>query len=142
MRRILAIILGVVVGNAIFLLVGASSSEQIYPPDPELVDPQTPEATAQRVDDADTNGLLLILLGGALGGLAAGVTGAGIERERPLLVATGVAGLLAVWGCYSFYVFYPARLWFPIGLLILMPLFCYLGTLLTARWLGRSSPQG
>ena len=115
---------------------------EIYPPDPELVDPQTPEATAQRVDDADTNGLLLILLGGALGGLAAGVTGARIERKRPLLVATGVAGLLAVWGCYSFYVFYPARLWFPIGLLVLMPLSCYLGTLLTARWLGRSSPQG
>ncbi len=141
MRRILAIILGVVVGNAIFFLVSLVAG-QLYPPDPDLVDPQTPEATAQRVDDADTNGLLLILLGGALGGLAAGVTGAGIERERPLLVATGVAGLLAVWGCYSFYVFYPARLWFPIGLLVLMPLSCYLGTLLTARWLGRSSPQG
>ena len=138
MRRILAIILGVVVGNAIFLLVSLVAG-QLYPPDPELVDPQTPEATAQRVDDADTNGLLLILLGGALGGLAAGATGAGIERERPLLVATGVAGLLAVWGCYSFYVFYPARLWFPIGLLILMPLFCYLGSLALARSLERSA---
>ena len=141
MRRILAVILGVVVGNAVFLLVGVVVG-QIYPPDPDLVDPQTPEATAQRVDEANTNGLLLILLGGALGGLAAGVTGARIERERPLLVATGVAGLLAVWGCYSFYVFYPARLWFPIGLLILMPLFCYLGTLVVVRALGRSaSPE-
>ena len=141
MRRILAIILGVVVGNAIFFLVSLVAG-QLYPPDPDLVDPQTPEATAQRVDDADTNGLLLILLGGALGGLAAGVTVARIERERPLLVATGVAGLLAVWGCYSFYVFYPARLWFPIGLLILMPLFCYLGTLVTVRALPRSRPSG
>ena len=141
MRRILAVILGVVVGNAVFLLVGVVVG-QVYPPDPDLVDPQTPEATAQRVDEAETNGLLLILLGGALGGLAAGVTGAGIERERPFLVATGVAGLLAVWGCYSFYVFFPARLWFPIGLLILMPLFCYLGTLVTVRSLGRSaSPE-
>ena len=96
MRRILAVVLGVVVGNAVFFLVSLVAG-QLYPPDPELIDPQTPEATAQRVDDADTNGLLLILLGGALGGLAAGVTSAGIERERPLLVATGVAGLLAVW---------------------------------------------
>ena len=141
MRRILAVILGLIVGNAVFLLVSLVAG-QLYPPDPELVDPQTPEATAQRVDDADTNGLLLILIGGALGGLAAGVAAAAIERERPLLVATGVAGLLAVWGCYSFYVFYPARLWFPLGLLVLMPLFCYLGTLATVRWQGRSAPQG
>ena len=133
--------LGFVVGNAVFLLVSLVAG-QLYPPDPELVDPQTPEATAQRVDDADTNGLLLILVGAALGGLAAGVTGAGIERERRYLVATGIAGLLAVWGCYSFYVFYPARLWFPIGLLILMPLFCYLGTLVTVRALPRSRPSG
>ncbi len=140
MRRILAIILGLAFGNAVFFLVSLVAA-QLYPPDPELVDPQTPEATAQRVDDADTNGLLLILLGGALGGLAAGVTVARIERERPVLAATGVAGLLAVWGCYSFYLFYPARLWFPIGLLVLMPLFCYLGTLATLRWRGRSAPQ-
>ena len=140
MRRILAVILGLAVGNAVLFLISLAAG-QLYPPDPEFVDPQTPEATAQRVDDADTNGLLLILLGGALGGLAAGVTGAGIERERPLLVATGVAGLLAVWGCYSFYVFYPARLWFPVGLLVLMPLFCYLGTLATVRWQGRSALQ-
>lgn len=141
MRRILAVILGVVVGNAIFLLVGVLVG-QIYPPDPELVDPQTAEATAQRVDEANTNGLLMILLGGALGGLAAGAAGAGIERERRYFVATGIAGLLAVWGCYSFYVFYPARLWFPIGLLILMPLFCYLGTLVVDRVLGRSASAG
>ena len=138
MRRILAVILGLVVGNAVFFLVSLVAGE-LYPPDPNLVDPQTPEATAQRVDDADTNGLLIILLGGALGGLAAGVTGAAIERERPILVATGVAGLLAVWGCFSFYVFYPARLWFPIGLLVLMPLFCYLGTLATVRSAARSA---
>ena len=138
MRRILAVVLGLVVGNAVFFLVSLVAG-QLYPPDPELVDPQTPEATAQRVDDADTNGLLLILLGGALGGLAAGVAGARIERERPLLVAAGVAGLLAVWGCYSFYVFFPERLWFPIGLLILVPLFCYLGTLVTVRSVARSA---
>ena len=141
MRRILALVLGVVVGNAVFLLVSIVAG-QLYPPDPELVDPQTPEATAQRVDEADTNGLLLILLGGALGGLAAGAAGAAIERERRYLVATGIAVLLAVWGCYSFYVFYPARLWFPIGLLILMPLFCYLGTLVTARALARRASTG
>ena len=141
MRRILAVILGVIVGNAVFLLVGVVVG-QIYPPDPDLVDPQTREATAQRVDEANTNGLLLIVLGGALGGLAAGATGAGIERERVLLVGSGIAGLLAVWGCYSFYVFYPARLWFPIGLLILMPLFCYLGSLVMVRALGRNaSPE-
>ena len=68
----------------------------------------TPEATAQRVDDADTSGLLLILLGGALGGLAAGVIRRG-DRERTAPPGSHrVAGLLAVWGCYSFYVFYPA----------------------------------
>ena len=108
-----AILAGILVAHVVFFLAGFAA-EWLFPTPPELLDPQTPEDTAARVDAANAVGLA----GGAMTGRAAG---------RHAIVAAIVLGaLLSLWGVYSFYVFYPARLWFPIGLFLCFPLFSVL----------------
>ena len=139
LRVVLAIVLGVVVGNAVFLAAGVVSNA-VYPTPPELVDPQTPEETAARVDAAATGGLALVVLGAAIGGLAAGASAGYAARRQAVLVAIVLAVLLSLsWGVYSFYVFYPARLWFPAGLFAGFLLFTPVGGLISTLW---PSPPG
>lgn len=130
-RPVLAVVLGVVIAHVVFFLVGFAA-EWLFPTPPELLDPQTAEETAARVEGARTGGLALVVLGAALGGLVGGAVGGMTARERAVVVAVVIGALLALWGVYSFYVFYPARLWFPIGLFIGFPLFATLGGLLVA----------
>ena len=133
LQGFLAVVVGVIVGNFVFL-AGGSVSNAVYPTPPEHMDPQTPEQTAARVDAARTEGLVLVVLGAALGGLAAGASAGYVARRQALLVAVVLAALLSLsWGIYSFYVFYPARLWFPAGLFAGFLLFTPLGGLIAAR---------
>ena len=133
MRLLLAVVAGVLVANVVFLLVGFVG-EALYPTPPESLDPQTPEETAARVEGASAGGLALVVVGSALGGLAGGVVAGVVARRRDVAVAVVVGALLSLWGVYSFYVFYPARLWFPIGLFVCFPLFSVLGGLAAARF--------
>ena len=134
LRGFLAIVIGVVVGNTVFLAAGAVSNA-VYPTPPELMDPQTPEETAERVDAAQTGGLVLVVLGAAVGGLAAGASAGYVARGQAVLVAAALAVLLALsWGVYSFYVFYPERLWFPVGLFAGFLLFTPVGGLVSTLW--------
>ena len=134
LRGVLAVVVGVIVGNLVFLAGGAVSSA-VYPTPPELMDPQTPEQTAERVDAAQTGGLALVVLGAGVGGLAAGASAGYAARRQALLVAMVLAVLLSLsWGAYSFYVFYPARLWFPAGLFAGFLVFTPLGGLLATLW--------
>ena len=132
LRKFLAVILGVVVGNVIFFLVSIVS-DRIYPTPPELLNPQTPESTALRVTTAEVNGLLLVLLGSALGAFFGGIIGAAIAKGKIVAVTSAIGGLLSPWAFYSFYVFYPARLWFPIGMLIAFLVSSYLGGLVVMQ---------
>ena len=132
LRKILAVILGVIAGNVVFFLVGIVA-DRIYPTPPELLDPQTPEATALRVASAEATGLLLVLLGSALGGFFGGIIGAAVARERIVSVTSAIGGLLSLWALYSFYIFFPARLWFPAGMLVSFLLFSYLGGLVIVK---------
>ena len=110
-------------------------SNAVYPTPPELMDPQTPEETAARVDAAETGGLVLVVLGSAIGGLAAGASAGYAARRQAVLVAIVLALLLSLsWGVYSFYVFYPARLWFPAGLFAGFLLFTPVGGLVSTLW--------
>ena len=137
MRTFLAVIVGVIVANVSFFLVSVVA-DRIYPTPSELMDPQTPEATALRVATAEAMGLLFVLLGSALGGFSGGLVGAAIARDKAILVACAIGGLLSLWALYSFYVFYPARLWFPIGMLVSFLLCSYLGGVVAGRKEGRS----
>ena len=132
MRKILAVVLGVLVANVVFFL-GSVAADRFYPTPPELMDPQTPEATALRVAAAETNGLVLVILAAALGGLVGGFIGAKIAKGKTLAVTNAIGGLLSLWALYSFYVFYPARLWFPIGMLIAFLVSTYLGALVARK---------
>ena len=133
LRKIIAVALGVIVSNVVFLLSGAVAN-RMYPTPPELLNPQTPEATALRVAAAETNGLLMVLLGSALGGFLGGVIGAKVARGNMVAVTGAIGGLLSLWAFYSFYVFYPAKLWFPIGLLISFLLSSFIGGLAIKGW--------
>ena len=130
-RLLLAVVLGVVIAHVVFFLV-VFAAEWLFPTPPELLDPQTAEETAARVEGARTGGLAMVVLGAALGGLAGGAVGGAVAKERTVVVAVVIGALLALWGVYSFYVFYPARLWFPIGLFVGFPLFSTLGGLFVA----------
>ena len=140
LRGFLAIVIGVIVGNFVFLAAGAVSNA-VYPTPPELMDPQTPEETAERVDAAETGGLVLVVLGSALGGLAAGASAGYTARGQAVPATIALAALLSLaWGVSSFYVFYPERLWFPAGLFAGFLLFTPVGGLVSTLWPSR--PQG
>ena len=137
LQGFLAVVVGVIVGNFVFLAAGGVSND-VYPTPPELMDPQTPEETTARVDAAQTGGLALVVLGAAVGGLAAGASAGYVARRQAFLVAVVIAALLSLsWGVYSFYVFYPARLCFPAGLFVGFLLFTPVGGLVAARWPSR-----
>ncbi len=132
MRKVLAVISGLLVANVVFFL-GSLVANALYPTPPELMDPQTPEATALRVASAETNSLVLLILGGALGGFLGGTTGAKLARDRTFAVTSAIGILLAPWAIYSFYVFFPARLWFPIGMLVAFLVSTFLGGIVAKR---------
>ena len=137
LRGFLAMVVGAVVGNFVFL-AGGVVSNAMYPTPPELMDPQTPEETAARVDAAQTGGLVLVVLGSAIGGLAAGASAGYAARRQAVLVAVALAVLLSLsWGVYSFYVFYPERLWFPAGLFAGFLLFTPVGGFVSTLWPSR-----
>ena len=72
---------------------------------------------------------MLVILAGALGGLVGGFIGAKVAKGSTVAVTSAIGGLLSLWALYSFYVFYPARLWFPLGMLIAFLVSTFLGGL-------------
>ena len=135
MRIILAVILGAVVGTITLLMVGVIANA-IYPTPPEMMDPATPEAVAQRVAYAPTSTWLSTIFGLALGAFLGGVIGARVAKERIVWVTSAIGLLLSLWAFYTLYVVFPAVLWVPIGMLILTFLFSYL-----AGFVVMKSPQ-
>jgi hypothetical protein len=132
MRKVLAVILGAVVGTFTLLLVGFVANA-ISPTPPELMDPATPEAVARRVAAATMSTWLSTIFGLALGAFLGGFTGASVSRERALLVAGAIGLVLSLWAVYTLYVVFPAVLWVPTAMLISALLFSYLGGLVVMR---------
>ena len=126
MRKILAVILGAVVGTITLLMVGIIANA-IYPTPPELMDPATPEAVAQRVASAPTSTWLSTIFGLALGAFLGGVVGARVAKEKIVWVTSAIGLVLSLWAFYTFYVVFPEVLWVPTGMLISVFLFSYLG---------------
>ncbi len=126
MRNSVAVILGSVVGTIIFYIVGVIANA-IHPTPPELMDPATPEAVAQRVASVSTSTLLTTLFGLALGAFSGGVIGARVAKEKTVWVTSAIGLVLSLWAFYTFYIVFPAVLWVPFGMLISALLFSYLG---------------
>ena len=132
MRKILAVILGAVVGSITLFLVGLIANA-IYPTPPELMDPATPEAVVQRVASTSTITWLSTIFGLALGAFLGGVIGARVAIEKIVWVTSAIGLVLSLWAFYTFYVVFPAVLWVPIGMLISSLLFSYLGGFVVMR---------
>ena len=126
MRKILAVILGSIIATFTLLMIGMIANA-IYPTPPELMDPATPEAVTLRVASAPMLTWLSTLFGLALGAFIGGVIGALVAKEKIVWVATAIGLVLSLWAFYTFYVVFPAVLWVPIGMLISVFLFSYLG---------------
>ena len=126
MRIILAVILGADVGTITLLLVGVIANA-INPTPPELMDPATPEAVAQRVASATMSTWLTTIFGLALGAFLGGVAGARVAKDRIVWVTSAIGLALSLWAFYTFYIVYPEVLWVPIAMLISAFLFSYLG---------------
>ncbi len=126
MRKSLAVILGAVVGTITFFMVGIIANT-INPTPPELMDPATPEAVAQRVASVSTSTWLTTLFGLALGAFSGGVFGARVAKEKIIWVTSAIGMVLSLWAFYTFYIVFPAVLWVPIGMLISALFFSYLG---------------
>jgi hypothetical protein len=132
LRNVLAVILGAVVGSGCLVMVGAIHNA-IDPTPPELMDPMTPEAVAQRVAYTTTVTWLVVIAGLALGAFVGGAVGAKVARGRSVW-ATGLVGLLlSVWALYTFYIVYPEVLWAPAGMLIAALLCSHLGGIVMRR---------
>ena len=125
-------ILGAAVGTITLLLVGAIANA-INPTPPELMDPATPEAVAQRVAFATLSTWLTTVFGLALGAFLGGVVGARVGNDRIVWVTSAIGLVLSLWALYTFYVVYPAVLWVPFAMLISVFVFSYLGGFLVMR---------
>ena len=126
MRKVLAVILGGIVGTVVFFIVGMMANA-IHPTPPELMDPETPEAVTKRVASTSTGTWLSTIFGLSLGAFLGGVTGARVAKDRIVWVTSAIGLVLSSWAFYTFYVVFPAVLWVPMGMLISVFLFSYLG---------------
>ena len=128
MRRIVAILVGVALGSLTLLLVGVIANT-IQPTPPELMDPQSPEAVAQRVAAASTFTWLTTILGLILGAFVGGFVGMKIARHKTSAITLAIGLVLSLWACYTFYVVFPKVLWVP----LLMFLGVFIGSHLGGR---------
>lgn len=126
MRKILAVILGVVVGTIIFFMVGVIANA-IQPTPPELMDPATPEAVAKRVASATMFTWLSTIFGLSLGAFSGGMIGVKVAPKKIVWVTSAIGLVFSLWAFYTFFIVFPAVLWVPIAMLISALLFSYLG---------------
>ena len=135
MRPILAVLLGVAIGNATLLAVGCIANS-ISPTPPELMDPATPEAVAERVAAATNFTWLSTIFGLGLGAFVGGLIGARVDIEKALGITSTIGVVLSLWAVYTFYIVFPAVMWVPFAMLIASLLFSYLGGLVAKRFSG------
>jgi len=132
MRKILAVILGAVIGSVTLFMVGVIA-DAINPTPPELMDPATPEAVVRRVAYTPTGIWISTIFGLALGAFLGGVIGARVAKEKIVWVTSAIGLVLSLWAFYTFYVVFPAVLWVPIVMLFSVFLFSYLGGFVVMR---------
>ena len=126
MRKILAVVVGAIVGSMILFMVGLVANT-INPTPPELMDPATAEAVAQRVAATPTFTWISTIFGLALGAFLGGIMGARIAKEKIVWITSAIGLMLSPWAFYTFYIVFPEVLWVPIAMLISALIFSYYG---------------
>jgi hypothetical protein len=129
-RRILAIVVGVIVGGIVVFAV-ESISHLIYPP-PTGVDMNDKEAMKAYVAMLPIGALLFVLLAYVLGSLAGGWAAAKFARDSNLRLSMTVGAVLLLFGIMNL-VMIPHPLWFAVlSILVFLPA-AYLGGKLGAK---------
>lgn len=126
MKKIIAVIIGAGVGTIIFFIVGTIANK-IQPTPPELMNPSTAEAVANRVASTSMFTWISTIFGLSLGTFSAGAIGTIVAKEKIAWVTTAIGLVFSLWAFYTFYIVFPAVLWVPISMLISALLFSYLG---------------
>ncbi|EAR00349.1 hypothetical protein [Maribacter sp. HTCC2170] len=132
MRGTVSIIIGAIVGSIVFFIM-AFIANLISPTPPELMDPSTPEAVAERVASTSTYTWFTTIIGLSIGSFLGGLLGARITHSSIFKVTLGIGIILSLWAFYTFYVVYPEALWVPAAMLISIFIFTYLGGLAYAK---------
>lgn len=108
-KKILAVLAGVLAGGLVIFLV-ERIAHSIYPP-PEWLDPAKPETIARYVDEAPVATLLFVLLSWALGSLAGGITATLVCNDRKSVYALTAGTLLLLLGIVNL-IMIPHPPWF------------------------------
>lgn len=122
MRKLVAITIGILVGNLIFFCI-AMVANWINPTPPELMDPSTAEAVAERVAQTTTYAWFTTIFGLAIGSFIGGVLGAKIENKHSLGTSIIIGLVFSLWAFYTFYIVYPKVLWVPF-IMLFTALYC------------------
>ena len=120
LRKILAIVLGVVAGG---IVVGVTEAigHMIYPV-PAGLDPTKPELIAEYIRTAPMGALVAVLVSWALGALVAGIVATLIARVADAKFALIAGGVLLVFSLINMFVI-PHPGWFRIaGILLFLPM--------------------
>ena len=83
MRKILAVILGMIAGTLVFFVFGAIAST--IQPKPADLDFNDPQAVTEAIEAIPAVVWLVHILGAAVGGFVGGVVGAAIAKEKVFL---------------------------------------------------------
>lgn len=133
-RKIIAVILGVVVANAVIMLLDMIG-HQVYPVPADL-DPTDLEAFGIYVESLPTGAFLFVLAGWGLGALFGGTLAAIVARVQPMLFVAIIGGLVlagTIWTLFQI----PHPMWFSItGILVVIVMTAAAGRLaplLTSR---------
>lgn len=127
LRKISAVLLGVVVASATVMLV-EWLGHQVYPPPPGL-NFKDPVQLQQYTSSLPLGAFLFILLGWLLGTLCGGLAACYVAREKPLVFAS-IIGAVMLAATITNLILIPHPTWFSIGGIIVIGV----GTLLASRW--------
>jgi hypothetical protein len=127
LRKISAVLLGLLVSFAIVMLV-EWLGHQVYPPPPGL-DFKNPVQVQQFTSNLPLGAFLFLLLGWFLGTLGGGLTACSVARDKPLVFAS-VIGAVMLAATIANLAMIPHPTWFSIAAIVVIGV----GTLLASRW--------
>ncbi len=129
-RRLLAVLAGIVAAFVVIMLMEQLST-MVYPPPPGI-DFKDPAQLKAFMATMPTTALLLVLLGYALGGLAGGAVAAKLSPDLPIRSAGTIAVVLVIGSLMNLRAI-PSPLWFEAANLVVVALTPFAGERLVRK---------
>jgi hypothetical protein len=131
-KKILAVVVGVLIGSTLFFLFGAIGAS-LSAPIPDDVQISEPGYNAARVEATSTISWLVTLAGIMIGAFLAGLVGGVIAKEKVFWVTTIIGGILSLWVLYGAWAVPEIPLWYDLSSLASYLLFTYFGGMVIRR---------